>query len=131
MKLLYKFIPAAFFLLILTAAAKAQTINAKPQPVTDSAAKAMCGCLQFYKDSINTKEGLFTVLQTCVQKNTAERIDALLAENDFVQTDDRKTRADAIRAVGKKIGQRVFAECPGIKELLVKYTSDTPKKELH
>jgi hypothetical protein len=132
MKQLYKFIPVLYFSL-MTGAVHAQTATPKPkpQPVTDSAAADMCGCIQYYKDSINTRQQLFTVLQDCVQLHTVARIDALLAEDGFVQTDDRKTRADAIRAIGKKLGQRVFADCAGIKELMIKFTNDAPKKELH
>lgn len=119
-----------FLFLMLTVVANAQT-TIKQQPVTDSVAKAMCGCITAYKDSITTRQQLFAVLQSCLQKNAAAKMDLLLNEDGFVQTDDRKTRADAMREVGRKIGIKVVASCDDVKALVKKFNEDTPPKELH
>lgn len=103
----------------------------KPEPVTDSVAAAICSCIAAYKDSITTRQQLFTVLQSCLQKYSMPRMDMLLAENGFVQSDDRKTRAAAIRAVGQKLGQKVSAECADVKALIKTFADEAPKKELH
>lgn len=122
---------AIFFLFLVPAVfAKAQTVT-KQQPVTDSVAKAMCGCITAYKDSITTRQQLFAVLQTCLQKHAAAQMDLLLNEDGFVQTDDRKTRADAMREVGRKIGIKVVASCDDVKALVKKFNEDSPQKELH
>lgn len=111
---------------------KAQmTKAAKPQPVTDSVARLMCSCISAYKDSIGTRQQLFSVLQNCLQEYSIPNMDALLAEDGFVQTDDRKTRAAAIRAVGQKLGARVLSGCEGVKALIKTFNDESPKKELH
>lgn len=103
----------------------------KPKPVTDSVAAVMCSCIAAYKDSIGTRQQLFTVLQNCLSTYSVPRMDALLAEDGYVQTDDRKTRAAAVRAVGQKLGQKVSAECADVKALIKTFTDEAPKKELH
>ena len=47
-------------------------------------------------------------------------MDLLLSEDGFVQTDDRKTRADAMREVGRKIGIKVVASCDDVKATVKK-----------
>ncbi len=107
------------------------TKASKQQPVTDSVARLMCGCIGQYKDSIGTRQQLFNVLQSCLQQYSVPSMDALLAEDGFVQTDDRKTRAAAIRAIGQKLGARVLAGCDGVKALINTFNDEAPKKEMH
>ncbi len=130
---LFKNIAVIIFLCAISFRLTAQTTKpvAKPQPVTDSVAKQMCGCISLYKDSITTRQQLFAVLQNCLQQYSLPVMDKLLAEDGFVQTDDRKTRAAAIRAVGQKIGVKVQAECAGVKQLIDAMNNEAPKKELH
>lgn len=111
----------------------AQTVKTglKPKPVTDSVAAAMCNCINTYKDSIGAKQQLFTVLQNCLQKYSVPKMDALLAEDGYMQTDDRKTRAAAVRGVGQKLGQKVAAECAEVNALIKIFADEGPKKQLH
>ena len=100
-------------------------------PVTDSVATAMCSCVMNNKDSITSITLFYAALDACLKSNSAPRIDALLKEDGFVDTDDRKSRADAIRSVGRKLGQLVNRDCPGFKELLNTLTAKENKPELH
>jgi hypothetical protein len=130
---LFKHCTIIIFLCAVNFTSLAQIVKpvVKPAPVTDSVAKQMCTCISFYKDSITTRQQLFTVLQNCLQQHALPVMDALLAEDGFVQTDDRKTRAAAMRAIGQKMGAKVLAECPGIKQLIDAMNNEAPKKELH
>lgn len=120
------------FLSVVNYSVSAQLTKAvKPKPVTDSVARAMCSCIAAYKDSISTRQQLFTVLQNCLSTHSVPRMDALLAEDGYVQTDDRRTRAAAVRTVGQKLGQKVSAECADVKALIKIFTDEAPKKELH
>ncbi|MFN8251661.1 MAG: hypothetical protein U0V75_07230 [Ferruginibacter sp.] len=112
---------------------QAQTTKAiiKRTPVTDSVVKFICGCLTQRKDSINSQQQLFASLSECLQEGAGARMDTVLSENGFIQSDDRKTRAAALREAGRRIGARVAAECETSKELLKLYGTEAPKKELH
>jgi hypothetical protein len=125
-----------FFIFLLAAAANctaaAQVTKAvKQQPVADSVAAAMCSCISIQKDSVINRQQLFAILQQCLQKYSVPRMDALLAEDGYVQSDDRKSRAAAIRAVGQKLGQKVSAECVVVKTLVKTFAEDAPPKALH
>lgn len=119
--------------MFVTVSLQAQTSKpvVKKTPVTDTAVQLICGCLTARKDSINNQQQLFTALRECLQQQAGTRMDIILKENGFVQTDDRKTRAAAIREAGRKIGARVAAECETSKQLLKLYGTEAPKKELH
>lgn len=101
------------------------------QPVTDSVAAAMCSCIMNNKDSLTTQNNLYAALDGCLKTCSVSSIDALLKEDGFVQTDNRKERAAAIRAIGIKLGQKVSRECPGFKEIVNSLTIKENKPELH
>lgn len=122
-----------FIILILLITAFSATAQFTPKkakltPVTDSIATAMCSCIMSNKDSLVTLNNLYAILDNCMKENSSGRIQALLNEDGFIQTDDRKARADAIRAVGKKLGQRVATECSGLKEIIAGLTAKENKK---
>lgn len=100
----------------------------KAKPVTDSIAAAMCGCIMNNEDSLVTLINLFTTLDNCQKEISSGKIQELLDEDGFIQTDDRKVRADATRAVGRKLGQKVAAECNGLKEIITRLTAKENKK---
>jgi hypothetical protein len=101
------------------------------QPVTDSVAAAMCTCIMNNKDSLTTLNNLYVALDGCLKTCSASSIDAILKEDGFLQTDNRKERAAAIRAIGIKLGQKVSRECPGFKEIVNSLTIKENKPELH
>jgi hypothetical protein len=119
-------------LLITAFSAAAQFTPAKTKvkakPVTDSAGAAMCGCIMSNKDSLVSLNNLYAILDNCMKENSAGRIEQLLNEYGFIQTDDRKARANAIRAVGNKLGKKVADECPGLKEIIANLTANENKK---
>ncbi|MGF2414125.1 hypothetical protein [Ferruginibacter sp.] len=117
-------------LLIIPFAVSAQFTlpKTKPHPVTDSVATAMCGCIMSNKDSLVTLNSFYAVLDICLKKNSANSIQDLLKEDGFTQTDDRKTRAEAIRAIGRKLGKKVADECGGLKEIIANLTAKENKK---
>ena len=103
----------------------------KPHPLADSVATEMCNCIMSMKDSLTTLDLFYAAVNDCLKKNSAPVMDALLKEDGFVQTDDRKTRADAIRMIGIKIGQKVSNNCSGFKALLDNLTAKENNKALH
>lgn len=124
-----------FILLFIIAgfSSRAQFTPAKKivQPVTDSVAAAMCTCIMSNKDSLTTLNNLYAAMDACLKTCSASSIDALLKEDGFVQTDNRKERASAIRNIGIKLGQKVSRECPGFKAILKSLTIKENKPELH
>jgi hypothetical protein len=120
----------AFLITTFTAAAQftPAKAKAKPKPVTDSVATAMCSCIMRNKESLVTLNNLYAILDNCMKENSSGNIERLLNEDGFIQTDDRKARAEAIRAVGKKLGQKVAAECSGLKEIIAGLTANENKK---
>lgn len=122
-----------FVFLLVGYSSHAQFTPAKKmtQPVTDSVAAAMCTCIMNNKDSLTTLNNLYMALDGCLKTCSASSIDALLKEDGFVQTDSRKERAAAIRAIGIKLGQKVSRECPGFKEIVTSLTIKENKPELH
>ena len=111
--------------------AQPPTLKVKPHPLADSVANEMCSCIMSMKDSLTTLDLFYAAVNDCLKKNSAPKMDALLKEDGFVQTDDRKTRADAIRMMGLKIGQRVTNNCSGFKTMLDNLTAKENKKSLH
>ena len=108
------------------------TLAKKPaHPVTDSVAVVMCTCIMSNKDSLTALILFYAVIDSCIKQNSAPRMDKLLKEDGFVQTDDRKARAAAVRVVGRKLGQKVAKECTGFKELLDNLKAKENKPELH
>jgi hypothetical protein len=119
-----------FTLLMATLGVTAQFTPAKtkPKPVTDSVAAAMCRCIMSNKDSLVSLNNLYAILDNCMKENSANSIERLLNEDGFIQTDDRKARANAIRAVGSKLGKKVAGECAGLKEIIADLTAKENKK---
>lgn len=117
-------------LLITAFSATAQftPAKAKAKPVTDSVAAAMCSCIMSNTDSLVSLNNLYAILDNCMKENSADNIQRLLSEDGFIQTDDRKARADAVRTVGRKLGQKVSAECSGLKEIIAGLTAKENKK---
>jgi len=105
--------------------------KAKPHPIADSVATEMCSCIMNMKDSLTTLDLFYAAVNDCLKKHSAPVMDALLKEDGFIQTDDRKTRADAIRTIGLKIGQKVATNCSGFKAMLDNLTAKENKKALH
>lgn len=100
----------------------------KLYPVTDSVAAAMCTCIMGNKDSLITLNNLFEEINNCMIKNSSDKINELLMEDGYIQTDDRKARAEAVRTVGRKLGQKVAAECSGLKAIIANLTVKENKK---
>ncbi|MGC4102241.1 hypothetical protein [Ferruginibacter sp.] len=132
---MYKYFVLLILLHTIYGNATAQLTKAKTpavrKPVTDSVTVKTCDCLMADQQSITSMELLFNKMDSCLKRVSGPRIDALLKEDGFVQQDDRKSRATAIRAVGQKIGQRVFAECTGFKTILNDLKSKSEKPQLH
>lgn len=124
---------AALIFCFASASALAQpsTIKVKPHPLEDSIAHEICTCIMSMKDSITTLPFFYSAVNDCLKRNTAPKLDELLKEDGFIQKDDRKARADAIRMIGLKMGQKVAAECNGFKTLLDDLTEKENKKALH
>ena len=122
-----------FICYIFSVAANAQppVIKVKPHPVEDSIANVICECIMSRKDTITSLYLFYAAVNDCLKRSTAPKIDALLKEDGFVQKDDRKERADAIRMLGLKIGQKVAAECNGFKTMVDELTEKENKKTLH
>jgi len=111
--------------------AQPPTIKVKPHPIADSVANEMCGCIMSMKDSLTTLDLFYGAVNDCLKKNSAPKMDALLKEDGFVQTDDRKTRADAIRMMGLKLGQKVANNCNGFTTIRDNLIAKESKKSLH
>jgi|GEM_PF-5951309 len=121
-----------FLIIPFSIRAQVTTPKVKPHPVTDSVAVAMCGCIMNTTDSLATLNSFYTVLDSCLKRNSSTRIQELLKEDGFIQNDDRKTRAEAIRTVGRKLGKKVADECSGLKDIINNLTDkDNNKKLLH
>jgi hypothetical protein len=101
------------------------------RPVTDSVANAVCGCMMTHIDTLVTLNSFYAALDHCLKSNSAPKIDALLKEDGYIEKDDRKSRAEAIRNVGRKLGKQVTGECPGFNELLNSLIAKENKPELH
>ena len=112
--------------------AKAQTtvIKAKSRPVTDSVIIDMCSCIMSKKDTLTTVNLFYAAIDDCIKNAATPKMDSLLKEDGFIQTDSRKARADAVRIVGRKLGQRVANECSGFKAILFDLTENENKKAL-
>ncbi len=122
------------FFIMATLSSTAQLMPAKKSlghAITDSVAAAVCSCVMNSKDSLTTLHLFYAALDDCLKTNSGPRIDALLQEDGYVNSGDRKSRAEAIRAVGRKLGQQVARECAGFKELLDSVTAKENKPELH
>ena len=115
----------------LQAKAQYTPVKAKPHPVADSVATEMCSCIMSNKDSITTLNLFYAAINDCLKKNSVPVMDRLLKEDGFVQKDDRKARAEAIRLIGIKLGRKVANECNGFKTLLHNLTEKENKKQLH
>lgn len=117
-------------LLITASSATAQftPTKVKSKPITDSVAAAMCSCIMNNKDSLVTLTNLYAILNNCMKENSSGKIQELLNEDGFIQTDDRKARAEAVRAVGRKLGKKVADECSGLKTLIANLTAKENKK---
>jgi hypothetical protein len=132
--MMQKNILGVIFLLMISFSSDAQLTPAKktiPHPVTDSVANAMCSCMMTNVDTLVTLNSFYAALDHCLKINSSPRIDALLKEDGYTEKDDRKSRADAIRNVGRKLGKQVTAECPGFKELLNSLIAKENKPALH
>ena len=119
------------FFIGLSAQAQYTPVKPKPHPVADSVANEMCNCIMSNKDSITTLNLFYTAINDCLKKNSVPVMDRLLKEDGFVQKDDRRARAEAIRLIGIKLGRKVAAECNGFKTLLDSLTEKENKKQLH
>ncbi|MBS1512723.1 MAG: hypothetical protein JST86_17905 [Bacteroidetes bacterium] len=103
-----------------------------PHPLADSVVHTMCSCMMDRDDSISNINAFYDAINQCLAQNATPVMDRLLKEDGFVQQDDRASRAEAVRAIGRKLGQRLVYECDGFKKLrdaLVQ--QETTKKELH
>lgn len=123
-----------FALCFVYFSANAQLTKAqgKPHLITDSVVTEMCSCMMSNKEDISTLNQFYASIDSCIKQNATPKMNSLLKEDGFVQKDDRKTRADAIRIVGRKIGQRLVNECGGFKILrdgLIE--KENNKKALH
>jgi hypothetical protein len=116
------------FIIPFAASAQYTLPKTKTHRVTDSVATVMCGCIMSNKDSLVTLNSFYAALDDCLKKNSASKIQELLKEDGFIQTDDRKTRAEAIRAIGRKLGKKVADECAGLKEIIANLTAKENKK---
>jgi hypothetical protein len=103
----------------------------KPHPVADSVANEMCSCIMSNKDSITTLNAFYTAINDCLKKNSLPVMDELLKEDGFIQKDDRKARADAIRMIGVKLGRKVAEECSGFKAMKDSITEKENNKAFH
>jgi len=121
----------AFFFVWITANAQFTPVKNELHPITDSVAGAMCNCIITNKDSITTLYKFYAALDACLKNCSASRIDALLKEDGFIQTDDRKARAISIHNIGTKLGKKVANECSGFKEILNTLIAKENKPELH
>ena len=128
-----KIIVIIIFIVMAAFSANAQVTAAKKplHSVTDTVAAAMCSCIMINKDSLTTLNLFYAALDSCLKNNSVPKMEELLKEAGFVQTDDRKERAAAIRVVGRKIGQKVANECSGFKAILNNLMTKEIKPELH
>ena len=119
------------FLIGFSVQAQYTPAKPKPHPLADSVANAMCSCIMSNKDSITTLNAFYAAINECLKKSSVPVMDELLKEDGFIQKDDRKARADAIRMIGVKLGRKVADECSGFKALLDSITERENKKALH
>ena len=97
-------------------------------PVSDSLAGKMCACILSTKDTLNTIDQFIKVASDCVQKYAVPRMGELLKEDGFIDTGNEKARADRVQIIGKKMGQKVMAECEGIKPVIQRIQSSMNKQ---
>jgi len=119
------------FFIALSVQAQYTPVKPKPHPLADSVANEMCSCIMSNKDSITTLNAFYAAINDCLKKSSVPVMDQLLKEDGFIQKDDRKARADAIRMIGIKLGRKVADECSGFKAMLDNITEKENKKALH
>lgn len=100
----------------------------KPHPIADNIAIQMCDYLIANKDSITTVTQFIKVISAGLSNYAESKMDQLLIEDGYIEPGNSESRSERARLIGRKIGQKVMAECNGIKEITDRLKQAESKK---